>query len=374
MQINSETILPSLHAQSSDQIKIQSSKLEDNIAIIIPAFKPQKNLLALINSILEIGNFNIIVVDDGSGKEFQTIFDSLPNNIHLIKHAVNLGKGAALKSAFNYILINFPNLKGVVTADADGQHLTSDIIQIGKKIFESEKSLVIGTRVFNFFHGSEIQKIPLRSKFGNILTRQIFKICIGKSLNDTQSGLRGLNTEFLPIVMKINSNRYEFEFEVLIKARDTGYEYKEVPIKTVYLDDNKSSHFNPLLDSLKIYFVLLRYFATSLISTLIDNFFFAMFFYFSNSLMLSMILGRAISGIFQFSVNKSIVFKSKKNIYKEAIKYFLVLISVLIISYISTKFLIKIGISAYLAKLIAETFIFVLTFILQRFFVFNSKK
>jgi glycosyltransferase involved in cell wall biosynthesis len=327
MQSNSQTILPHIPVEFPKLINKQDKKLEDKIAIIIPAFKPQESILFLISSLLTKGNFTIIVVDDGSGKEFEPIFNSIPENIYIIKHAVNLGKGAALKSAFNYVLLHFPDLKGVVTADADGQHLTEDIIQVGKKLFESEKSLVIGVRVFTVFPCNKKRKIPLRSKFGNIITKQIFRFCVGKSLSDTQSGLRGLNTNFLPSLMRINSNRYEFELEMLIKARDCGYDYKEVPIETVYLDNNESSHFNPLLDSLKIYFVLFRYITTSLLSALIDNIIFAVTFYFSNSLISSMIFARIISGLFQFSANKSVVFKSGANIYKEAIKYILVLIA-----------------------------------------------
>src|SRR6185369_8570471 len=166
--------------------------------------------------------------------------------------AVNLGKGAALKTGINHALCTFPGLTGIVTADADGQHHPEDIRRVAETQREHPDALVMGARTFD-------ADVPLRSRFGNILTRRLMQTLIGTKLQDTQTGLRGIPVGLAERLLLVEARGYEFELEMLIAARQAGVPVVEVPIRTIYEPGNKSSHFNPLTDSMKIYFVLLRF-------------------------------------------------------------------------------------------------------------------
>src|SRR5262249_43671421 len=94
------------------------------IPVLIPAFRPNETLGEVVRRLAASGVRSIVVVDDGSGPEFQPLFESLERiaAVRILRHAVNLGKGAALKTAMNEALTKMPEAIGVVTADADGQH------------------------------------------------------------------------------------------------------------------------------------------------------------------------------------------------------------------------------------------------------------
>lgn len=228
--------------------------------IIIPAYQPTESLLTLIHDINEyFPEQRIIVVNDGSKGSAVNIFKKLTayKNIKIIEHSTNLGKGQALKTAFHYFLLHFDvNAIGVVTADADGQHTVSDIYAIINQFSEFPDCVFLGARTLN-------EKVPWRSRFGNSLTRKIFKLIVGKDIVDTQTGLRGIPRSVLNNLLKIPSSRYEYELEMLILLIHNKIEIKEVPIQTIYIENNKSSHFHPILDSLKVYLVFFRYLVTS---------------------------------------------------------------------------------------------------------------
>lgn len=221
----------------------------DEVAIIIPAYKPDKKLRILVDQLIKENFKNIIVVNDGSGatgkKEFEYI-ESL-KECTVLNHAVNLGKGRGLKTAFNYFLNHFEDNKGVITVDADGQHLVDDIKKVANKLIEKPNHLILGVRDFSS------KNIPFRSRFGNIVTKFVFNLATGIKISDTQTGLRGIPTYFLKQILTVNGERYEFEMNMLLECKELGIPIEEVDIETVYINDNESSHFNPLLDSIRIY-------------------------------------------------------------------------------------------------------------------------
>lgn len=222
--------------------------------IIIPAYKPDHHLLQLVAILVQFAS-HIIIVNDGSGEEYDKIFNALNQQpqVLLLKHAVNLGKGQALKTGFNHFLTHFPtSITGVITADADGQHLASDIYKIYQAFSEQPTSLWLGARRFNW-------QTPWRSRLGNQLTTKLFRMLIGHSLKDTQTGLRAIPRSFLPRLLATSSRGYDFELDMLILAFSAKISVQEIPIQTVYRDANQHSHFNPLVDSLKIYFIFLRW-------------------------------------------------------------------------------------------------------------------
>ena len=230
--------------------------------VIIPAYQPGPELEALVKALLSGGDTDVIIVDDGSSPDHAGIFSALKTlpRVHLLKHPVNLGKGQALKTAFAYFLNKFPErIPGVITADADGQHLPADIAAVRDSLCGNSAALCLGTRKFKGV-------VPVRSLFGNTMTRMVFRVFSGKAVSDTQTGLRGIPRAFLPRLLSVGANGYSFELEMLLLAVRSGIRIIEVPIETVYLPGNTTSHFNPFLDSIRIYSVFLRFAASALLN------------------------------------------------------------------------------------------------------------
>lgn len=221
------------------------------LGILIPAYKPPPRLKQLAQALRCYDFLEIIVVDDGSPQEFKAPFSYLRNELKItvLSHKVNRGKGAALKTGFHYFCQRYPQAVGVVTADADGQHLVRDILRVAHILQENPNCLILGTRQFD-------KKVPLKSYIGNYLTQLAFKVLFGTNIADTQTGLRGLPKELLKELSRLSSGHYAFETDSLITALNRGYMMIEVPISTVYIDKNASSHFKPVKDSLRILSVL----------------------------------------------------------------------------------------------------------------------
>ena len=233
---------------------------------VIPAYKPLPVVINIAKELMNSKSFQgVVCVNDGSGKEFDYIFTELKTlGVIVETHAVNLGKGTALKTGFNAALNYFPESCGVVTLDADGQHLSKDVINIADNLLKTHNTLITGGRVF------DNKDIPLRSRFGNKLTKVIFRLFSGVKINDTQTGLRGIPASLLPDLIKLKTTGYDFELDMLIFAKEKHITIKEIPITTVYENGNSSSHFNPVLDSLRIYFVFFRYLWVAVLSFIID--------------------------------------------------------------------------------------------------------
>lgn len=229
------------------------------IVALIPAYNPPEHLVALVRSLAVSEFSHIIVVNDGSLATSESIFQEIEEigNVTLIRHAVNLGKGAALKTGLNYALCYFGDHIGVVTIDADGQHLVVDALQVGKELEKNPESLVLGVRAFD-------KEVPLRSRLGNTITKYMFRLLMGQRLTDTQTGLRGIPKSLIPTLLKIDSAGYEFELDMLLACKYGGRSIIEKEIRTVYIEGNISSHFNPVVDSMKICFVLFRFMLASL--------------------------------------------------------------------------------------------------------------
>ena len=340
-----------------------------DISIIIPAYKPGEQLISLIKLLHDLRpSLQITVIDDGSGPDFSSIFSAIEHEpkTTVLRHEINQGKGAALKTAFRFILATKSENSGIVTADADGQHLPEDILKVCDALQIHSSSLILGCRVFK-------DDVPLRSKFGNILTRKISRIILAKDISDTQTGLRGLPYSMLSTLLGLSTTGYDFEMDMLRHMAPRS-EIVEVPITTVYLDNNKHSHFNPFLDSLAIYFVLLRHASNSLLTALIDYIVFSLIFLLSGSIITSLTIARVLAGLFNFFIGKRYVFMSKSNILQEFIKYTLTVIGLGIIAYVGITWLKELGVSVLLAKVITEFAIFVVSFYIQRTYIFSIRR
>lgn len=220
------------------------------MVIIIPAYNPDYHLLDVVDSLKCLNN-KIIVINDGSDSSCSTIFDKIKNDVILINHDINMGKGSAMKTGMKYVYDNMHE-DGIVFVDADHQHKCHDVKRVIESFYQNSNSLILGVRVFD-------KDVPIRSRLGNIITRNIFKLCTGKYVSDTQTGLRSLNTKYIQEMLKIEGNKYEYEMSMLLFFAKNKIRIVEVPIETVYENKkNKTSHFKPFRDSILIYKILLK--------------------------------------------------------------------------------------------------------------------
>jgi glycosyltransferase involved in cell wall biosynthesis len=336
-----------------------------NTYVLIPAYEPVPDLVDIVRSLSNRALAGIIIVNDGSSAACQPIFEQLKaeKNVILLTHEKNQGKGAALKTGFAWLQACAPNCSGVVTADADGQHLLKDIVNVAHALAENPDILAIGSRQF-------AKNVPFRSLFGNLISRHVFKFLYGKTFTDTQTGLRGLPMSFVNEIINMPYNGYEFEAECLVLAVQEKFKTQEIAIDTVYLDNNATSHFNPIVDSIKIYYVFFRYLIMGLFSFLIDIGVFIAIYDSSHQLFTSLVIARMISGAFNFYKNQYLIYRStsKKTAKKQAKKYLFFSASILLISFVAIKLLLPVWPAPILRiKVTIDIILYIVNFILQRY-------
>lgn len=348
-------------------------KGEDILAIdkfyaVIPAYEPDEKMLAVIDDISSLTDFHIIVINDGSGKDKLPIFAEAAKKAIVLTHEVNKGKGRGIKTALEYIKEHEADTVGIVIADADGQHKVEDIIRVSEALKSSPDKLIMGCRRFS-------GKIPLRSKFGNNITKFVFSFAAGVKVSDTQTGLRGFSSKLIPFMLSVSGDRYEFEMNMLLECAREGIRFYEVPIETVYLGKNESSHFNPIKDSWRIYKDILKFSCSSLLSFCVDYIFYSIFAMISGSVAFSNICARVISSVFNFSMNKKFVFKNKDRIAKTAAKYFLLAALILAANTIMLELCVKYLIhNKYISKILIEVLLFFISWAAQKSFVFRKRE
>ncbi len=361
------------------------SSYKDAIAIIIPALDPDERMVSLVRELRTSGFANIILVDDGSQIENRKYFKRCKEEYDctIIRHVVNFGKGIALKSAFNHILEFRSDLAGAVTVDCDGQHILADVDTCARLTYENPDKLILGCRQF------DNTGIPWRSRFGNKLTRNMIRLLCGIKVSDTQTGLRGLPVSLIAEhFASTKGERFEYEMNMLIAARENHIDIMEFPIRTIYLENNESSHFNPFLDSIRIYKVFFKFMLSSLSSFLIDILFFyvlgwifrpfisehAVIFGSSLLLLVRTVLARLISSLYNFFMNKNQVFKNDSKSPLIVVKYYTLCIVQMICSWLLVNHLFTFISYATIRKCIIDTILFAISFQIQREWVFKVNK
>lgn len=336
------------------------------VVVLIPAFNPGSSLLETVESLAGLGFRDFVVVNDGSGAESNWVFDQLAcrEGCVVLRHAINLGKGRALKTGFNHFLLHFPDHLGVVTVDADGQHTAPDAAAVASVMPERTRQLILGSRTF-------FGKVPLRSLAGNLITRQLLGLLTGRRLRDTQSGLRGIPRAAAPMLLRLEGERYEYEMNMLLELPRQGFGIFETPISTVYLEGNRSSHFNPLWDSMRIYFVLLRFCFSSLFAAAVDLGAFAVWYSVTGSLLGSLLAARLMSSLLNFFLNKAFVFHSRAALTASLSRYYVLVGFIAMASYLLIRGLTeRLGTPVIAAKILVDTVLWLVTFAVQRIFVF----
>lgn len=356
---------------------------ETQVCIIIPSLNPDNKLLTLLFDLKTAGFSHILLVNDGSSAEYDWYFETARDTYGctVLTHAVNQGKGRALKTAFNHLLANCPDCPAAVTVDSDGQHLVGDIRNVARETLEHTDSLIFGCRDFS----DSNKDIPARSRFGNVTTSRVLRLLCGITLSDTQTGLRGFPRETMRLFMKTKGERFEFEMNMILDAKENGIPLREVPIETVYIEENRTSHFNPLKDSLRIYAVFAKFILASLSSFLLDIGLYALFVWImtlifpamhkTQAVFASTVAARILSSLFNYTVNKTQVFRNKGQHRRTLLRYGVLCVCQMLLSAYGTSALyglLKWDNTVFI-KLVVDTILFLVSFRIQRGWVFKQR-
>ncbi|MGB8232553.1 MAG: glycosyltransferase family 2 protein [Methanobacterium sp.] len=197
------------------------------IFVVVPAYNEEKTIPKVIEDLMKMG-LEIVVVDDGSNDDTYIIVESIikeKKNGLLLRHLLNRGLGAALRTGIEAALMEDPDV--VVTFDADGQHDPQDILNVSRPIVNGEADVVIGERNF--------KEMPSSKKFGNEVMNIITMMFYGIKVKDSQSGLRAFNKKAAETII-INARDYGVSSEIIGEVKRHELKLKEVPIKTIYTD------------------------------------------------------------------------------------------------------------------------------------------
>lgn len=345
--------------------------------VVIPSLNPDQHLIELVDSLSQNQLIQILVVDDGSAHQYQPIFDQIEQlDVIVLHHNANRGKGAALKTAFSYVLEHFPHVLGVVTADADGQHSVKDINALGNALVKYPKSLILGVRDFS------LPTVPFKSRWGNRITAFVFLYITRESCKDTQTGLRAIPLSLLESATVIEGDRFEYEMNMLVGFVKSNIPLIQLPIDTIYRDNNNHSHFRAFKDSLRIYKQLLRtvlrFASSALIATIIDVVLFTLLYalFFKNiafGIIYSTAIARVISGITNFFINARWSFDYIGRKRDVAFKYGLLFISLMAASSGLVTLLTFNWIHPTVVKVIVDSLLFNLSYIIQKRYIFTQK-
>ncbi len=341
---------------------------------LIPAYEPEPILINLLRKLCE-AEFKIVVVNDGSGEVFSEIFEKAAAYVDkVLVHDVNKGKGAAIKTGLFYIQEYYADDSIVVTVDADGQHRVEDAVKLCNIVSKQREALALGSRRLK-------DDIPFRSKLGNSVTRLVYRLSTGLKVHDTQTGLRAFGMELVPSLLQIAGERYEYEMNVLLEFARKKIPIVEEEIETIYINDNSSSHFNPLKDSFRVYKEIIKFSAASFVGFIVDYIMYSLLIFLTfrlgldYAIRISNVGARIVSATVNYTLNRRFVFKSESNVVKSAVQYFMLALVILCGNTIVLELLAgKCGINQMLAKVITEIVFFMLSWIVQRCVIFRRKK
>lgn len=349
------------------------------LVVLVPAYEPDTRLADLVDTLSRTApQHEVLVVDDGSGPAYDTAFALAElAGATVVRFESNRGKGAALKSGFEWVRTNRPG-RAVVCSDCDGQHTPADIQSVAAALTEGA-DMVLGVRLFT-------GRVPLRSRFGNDVTRVLFRAITGTPVVDTQTGLRAYPSHLLEWLGQVPGERFEYELNLLLAAGDDHLRVDQVPIETVYLAGNESSHFRPLADSAMIYRPLLahglrrarpqlRFVASSLTGFTLDTVLLLVLQGVLGSLLGALVLARLASGAVNFTLNRRWVFKARREPLATALRRYVQLALVLLVAnYLLVLGFTGAGVSLGLAKVLTEVSLVVTSYLGQALWVFARQQ
>lgn len=354
--------------------------ISDKVVIMIPAYNPDEKFLFFLEKIKEAGYHKIIVIDDGSVEEKKHFFNEAVENYNcaLVSHSINLGQGRAYKSGFNYYLSNtgggYKETIGIIQCDCDGQHCIDDVNKCAELLINNPNKFILGVRNFSD------KSIPLRSRFGNKCTTFMFKAFCGLDIEDTQTGLKGIPRDFLSDLMEVQGERFEYASSVLLETKRKGIEILQFPIETIYINNNETSHFNPLRDSIRIYSLILKYLLSSLSAFVVDITMYSIFLmlfknlYPQSYVIISTYLAKIISCTYTYVINKKIVFENHSHRISTVFRFAaLCLIQSTLSGFFTNGLVMLLRWNEVFSKIVVDTILFFVSFKVQERWVFSKK-
>lgn len=226
-------------------VDVQGVLAQVRVCVLIPVYNECKEIGRLVESLKRKG-FDVVVVDDGSTDDSRKAAQE--KGAVVIRHEQKQGKGRSLRDGFESILKG-KQYDGVVTIDGDGQHDIEDIEQFLVQAQKYPESIITGTRMTN------PQGMPLIRLWTNRLMSGVISFLCRQKIPDTQCGFRLISASVLK-PLKLTSDDFQIETEVLIKAAKSGFKIYSVPIKTIYRGE--SSKINPVLDTFRFLVYIIK--------------------------------------------------------------------------------------------------------------------
>lgn len=351
--------------------------------VAIPAYQPDEKLIKLIDELRADTDCTVVIVNDGSDESSLPVLKQAEERATVLSHETNMGKGRALKTAFEYIKnnIDYSPDECIMIVDADG-HYSPENVECVLEAYEKEPdALILGGR-------NLVGKIPFRKRFTHAATRLVFTMTTGVRIHDTQTGLRAFAAKRLDEMLAIPGERYEYENNQLLHCTKPNKTTVEVRIDTLDSDENKPSHFHPLRDARNVYQTIFSFMGTSFSSWLVDyslllilaevfaNMTEGLGLQFGELLLepklLAFIVARTVSSLLNYFLNRKIVFRyaTKWSI----VKYFINVAVMFVINYLLLTMITSAGVPLAFAQILAQLIVYPLNFISQRKFVFTDKK
>ncbi|MCQ2772798.1 MAG: bifunctional glycosyltransferase family 2/GtrA family protein [Bacilli bacterium] len=340
---------------------------------LIPSLSPDSSFVEIAKGVFDAG-LDVVVVNDGSPVECDPIFDAIAEFADVLSYRTNMGKGYALKYALKHIKEKYADEEYVVvTMDSDGQHKVEDALRVLDEAIADPDALVLGSRKLD-------KSCPRKSRVGNWMARTTFFLFTHAKVYDTQTGLRAFNKKIIDLIIGAKGDRYEYEMNMLLDCVRAKVQIKEVDIAVIYIDNNSGSHYNPLKDTMKIFWELIKFSLSSLIGFLVDYGLYSLFlFVFPDAwlqrVLIANVVARVISASVNFTINYNLVFKKREKLWSAALKYFLLALFILGCNTGILWLLVdKAKLNEFVAKIIVEAVMFVVSWLVQRFFVFRKRK
>lgn len=352
-----------------------------DVTVIIPSLDPDEKLMGVVTGLQKMGFTDILLVNDGSDEAHRTPFETaaaLPG-VTVLHHEVNRGKGRALKTAFHYVLEHRPSSCGVVTVDGDGQHAAEDVLKLAQALCADGEKIYLGSREFS---GPDV---PRRSFLGNKITSLVFRLLCGMTIRDTQTGLRAISRKYLPAMLEVEGERFEYETTMLLELRRQHLPFEELPIRTVYIGENETSHFRAVRDSIRVYRPILRHFirfaGSGLLSFLVDM---VLFWLLSQvavpglpdtqRILLATVLARVGSSLLNFFLNRTVVFASSRSVWDTLWRYYSLCVVQMLTSGLLVAFIYwLLPLPETLIKCVVDGCLMFISFRIQQRFVFGKK-
>lgn len=237
------------------------------IPVIIPAYRPNQSLIRFVRNLNDRNVRDIVIVDDGSGETFRNIFAQLYNEYGctIIEHAVNLGRGRALKSGFNALLSRRdPNMIGCVITDCYGSYSTEDVTRIIDGLEKNSNKLIIGARIL------DESLMSKSSRVGNKVQRKSYHSLLGINVTDCQSVLRAIPVDYMQKLMNTSGEGYVFDTNMIIDTKKYNVGVMEIPVKTRYSQRRTHQEMRTFKDNFPIYLTFAKYIFTSVAASIVD--------------------------------------------------------------------------------------------------------